>query len=93
MRTSPSVNTKRTVRPAQVEAATPPQALDPIAEDSLPATAGDRAERVRLAAYALYEQRGCGDGHDFDDWLTAEALVDRELDGGHSNDAPDARPD
>ena len=93
MRTSPSVNTKRTVRPAQVEAATPPQALDPIAEDSLPATAGDRAERVRLAAYALYEQRGCGDGHDFDDWLIAEALVDRNFNGDQGDAAPVDRPD
>lgn len=30
-------------------------------------------EQVRTRAYALYEQRGCEDGHDLDDWLQAEA--------------------
>ena len=93
MRTSPSVNTRRTVRAARVEAATPPQALDAIAEDGLPAAATDRAERVRLAAYALYEQRGRGDGCDFDDWLRAEALVDRELNGDQGDAAPATGPD
>ena len=31
---------------------------------------------VERRAYELYEQRGRGDGHDWDDWLQAE----RELD-------------
>ncbi|MDP1534597.1 MAG: DUF2934 domain-containing protein [Rubrivivax sp.] len=40
------------------------------------APAPDRAELVRLTAYAYYEARGCIDGHDIDDWLRAEAHVD-----------------
>lgn len=30
-------------------------------------------EKIRLRAYALYEERGREDGHDVDDWLRAEA--------------------
>ncbi len=32
-------------------------------------------ELIRRRAYDLYEQRGCLDGHDVDDWLQAEAEV------------------
>ena len=32
-------------------------------------------KQVRLRAYALYEFRGCDDGHDLDDWLQAEAEI------------------
>lgn len=32
-------------------------------------------EAVRRMAYLLYEQRGCVDGYEVDDWLRAEALV------------------
>lgn len=35
-----------------------------------------RAERIRVAAYQLYEARGRADGHDMDDWLAAEAALD-----------------
>jgi Protein of unknown function (DUF2934) len=34
-------------------------------------------ERIRQRAYELYELRGREDGHDFDDWLTAEWEVAR----------------
>lgn len=34
--------------------------------------------RVQAVAYAIYEKRGCVDGHDLDDWLAAEAAVARE---------------
>jgi hypothetical protein len=40
-----------------------------------------REARVHLAAYALYEARGCVDGHALEDWLAAEAAVEREADG------------
>ena len=30
-------------------------------------------EKIRLRAYALYDERGREDGHDVDDWLRAEA--------------------
>jgi hypothetical protein len=32
-------------------------------------------KQIRLRAYALYESRGSEDGHDFDDWLQAEAEI------------------
>lgn len=34
-------------------------------------------EKIRQRAYELYELRGREDGHDFDDWLTAESEVTR----------------
>ena len=33
------------------------------------------------AAYQLYAERGCVDGLELDDWLQAEAEVDRMLGG------------
>ena len=42
------------------------------------AVAGFQAElrrRIEQRAYELYEQRGCIDGHDVDDWRAAEAQV------------------
>jgi hypothetical protein len=32
-------------------------------------------EEIRRRAYELYEQRGCKDGHQDDDWLVAEREV------------------
>jgi DUF2934 family protein len=34
---------------------------------------------VRERAYQLYEQRGCEQGHDLDDWLRAEAEILGEM--------------
>lgn len=39
---------------------------------------GSREEAVRRAAYAAYERRGGSAGSDVDDWLEAEAEVDRQ---------------
>lgn len=36
-------------------------------------------ERVSRKAYELYEKRGEEWGHDLDDWLTAERLLQEEL--------------
>lgn len=36
-------------------------------------------ERVACKAYELYQQRGEESGHDLEDWLTAERLVNEEL--------------
>lgn len=36
-------------------------------------------ERVARKAYELYQQRGEEHGHDLEDWLTAERLVQQEL--------------
>jgi hypothetical protein len=40
-----------------------------------------RYRMVSEAAYHRYLDRGCVDGWDVDDWLTAEADVERELRG------------
>ena len=32
-------------------------------------------EEIRHRAYQLYEERGREDGHDLDDWLSAEAEI------------------
>jgi hypothetical protein len=40
-------------------------------------TAVEDRERVAVRAYELYVARGCGEGQDLDDWLSAE----RELNG------------
>lgn len=40
-----------------------------------------REMRIHAAAYALYEARGCEDGHDLEDWLAAEATVARDEQG------------
>ncbi|MBP9855220.1 MAG: DUF2934 domain-containing protein [Candidatus Omnitrophica bacterium] len=37
------------------------------------------AERVEKKAFELYQKRGCQDGHDCDDWLEAEKLVEDEM--------------
>ena len=36
----------------------------------------DRLEKIRQRAYELYEARGREEGHDFDDWLQAEAEIE-----------------
>jgi hypothetical protein len=45
-------------------------------------------ERVARKAYELYQQRGEDHGHDFEDWLTAERLVQEELLHGPLPEAP-----
>lgn len=34
-------------------------------------------QQIREAAYAMYEARGCAEGHELDDWLQAEQRVQR----------------
>ena len=38
-----------------------------------------RKELIAKKAQELYEKRGCQPGHELDDWLTAEKMVDREM--------------
>jgi Protein of unknown function (DUF2934) len=35
----------------------------------------DIDERIRQRAFELFQLRGCQNGHDFDDWMQAEAEV------------------
>lgn len=37
--------------------------------------------RIATKAYELYQECGCRDGRDLDDWLEAERIVTRELIG------------
>ena len=39
----------------------------------------DMKERIANKAFELWEERGCRDGHDFEDWLDAETLVMEEI--------------
>ncbi|HMS86280.1 MAG TPA: DUF2934 domain-containing protein [Nitrospira sp.] len=36
---------------------------------------GEVRERIAVRAYELYQERGCCDGHDLDDWLEAEQAI------------------
>ena len=45
-------------------------------KESAPAV--DIDERIRQRAYELFQLRGCQDGHDFDDWMQAEAEIKRK---------------
>ena len=40
------------------------------------------AEKVEKKAYELYEKRGCQDGHDCEDWLEAERIIEEEMIAG-----------
>src|SRR5206468_3669094 len=65
----------------------PPDLPTPITETDRPTLRGTREEidpdlRRRMiseAAYKRYAERGCRDGYELDDWLEAEAEVDRVL--------------
>lgn len=53
--------------------------MNRLAKPSNSAPSLDRESLVREAAYALYEQQGCVDGHELEHWIAAEALVDEKL--------------
>lgn len=36
-------------------------------------------DRIAKKAFELWQERGCRDGHDFEDWLDAEAVVMEEI--------------
>jgi hypothetical protein len=44
---------------------------------SNPVQAHGVEEKIRIRAYLLFEKRGREHGHDFDDWLQAEAEIQR----------------
>jgi hypothetical protein len=39
----------------------------------------DRLERIAVKAHELWEQRGCRQGYDLEDWLDAEAVARKEI--------------
>jgi Protein of unknown function (DUF2934) len=44
-------------------------------------------EIIRRRAFQLYEERGCEHGHDWDDWLQAEAEVSGKKPSAHADQA------
>jgi hypothetical protein len=73
MRTTPSATDTARQRPTRKSRPEPtPQPGDSAAAEASPS----RLELIRMTAFALYEARGCEDGHELDDWLRAEAEVD-----------------
>lgn len=39
-------------------------------------------QNVEKKAYEIYQNRGCQDGHDCEDWLEAEKIVEAEMIAG-----------
>ncbi|MDP2249977.1 MAG: DUF2934 domain-containing protein [Hydrogenophaga sp.] len=50
-----------------------------------PEAEASHAMRIHEVAYALYEARGCVDGHALEDWLAAEAAVSADGHGTRSS--------
>ena len=53
-------------------------AKDATKKSPVPATTNvvsSLEQEIRRRAYQLYEERGREDGHDLDDWLSAEAEI------------------
>jgi DUF2934 family protein len=55
---------------ATLEMRVPPSRQNATGETNI-----ELQNKIRSRAYELYEQRGCGEGHDVDDWLQAESEV------------------
>jgi len=69
-------STTSSPRQSTVKKAIRSVAKNDVAAQGLPSGAG-HDEMVRQTAYAYYEERGCIDGHDLEDWLKAEAQIAR----------------
>ncbi|MBL6750963.1 MAG: DUF2934 domain-containing protein [Nevskia sp.] len=53
------------------------QSGHPSAGDKSPGNWAERESRIARAAYFRAQQRGFAPGHEVEDWLAAEAEVDR----------------
>ena len=73
--------TRTTARAAKSTNTTPSPELNEGSEAPLAQGSLDREQAIREAAYACFEARGCEPGHELDDWLRAEALV-QQANGG-----------
>lgn len=51
------------------------------------------AEQIATAAYHIYMENGCQDGHDVDDWLHAEDLLTQKLKAVSKVQAFDSNPE
>jgi hypothetical protein len=63
----PAALAAKAAQAVQTQSAAEPPDLDAVGVE-------DRTEFVRRTAYAFYEERGCVDGHDIEDWLRAESM-------------------
>ena len=52
---------------------------DMAAERPVHTTNNSKRELIATKAYELYEQRGRTDGHDVEDWLRAEAIINKPI--------------
>jgi hypothetical protein len=64
-------------RTAKHPGATQSHPTDESAAAGPSSTSFDREQAIREAAYACFEARGCEPGHELDDWLKAEAMVEQ----------------
>jgi hypothetical protein len=74
----PKARTPRngSARNSSVPALSMPSNSDVItAEDKKKASPVDLESEIRRRAYELYEQRGCLEGYEKEDWLVAESEV------------------
>jgi Protein of unknown function (DUF2934) len=77
---------------APTEATLPEPAATITRPSGLDIGPSQREFLIRRAAYMLYERRGRIDGHADEDWLRAEALIDRVLLGQVSQELFSNRP-
>ncbi len=59
-----------------------PPSFDPLRFVDPGARAKSRAARIAEVAYFKAQSRGFEPGHEEEDWFAAEALVDKQLNGG-----------
>jgi hypothetical protein len=72
-------------RSSSVSALSTPSNSDVItAEDKKKARSTDLESEIRHRAYELYEQRGCIEGYEKEDWLVAEREVLARCNNQHS---------
>ncbi len=67
----------RTRKTTTAKAETPSKPVASVTSEvtTITTRAVDIQDVIRNRAYELFEQRGCGHGADFDDWLRAEREV------------------
>ena len=66
----------KTVSRKAVTKAIAKQEAEALSHSSHRQLAGEEVQdSIRLKAYELYLQRGCQQGYDVEDWLTAEQMV------------------
>ena len=60
---------------------------------SIPVDDGERRRLIEQAAYERFARRGFAHGHDMEDWLMAEADVDRMLTNSNAPESAEEGPE